>query len=121
MFVIELAVPFLIFAPRRLRFAGCALLVFLQVIIFLTGNYCFLKLLTLALCVLLLDDALLNRLTPKKWRKPGSAEEAAITNVRNAGRQSPWRNHRSCRTDPPQTSKQAAIGPLWVIGTFAAL
>jgi len=68
MFVIELAVPFLIFAPRRLRFAGCALLVFLQIIIFLTGNYCFFNLLTVAMCLLLLDDAALLSFAPKRWR-----------------------------------------------------
>jgi predicted DCC family thiol-disulfide oxidoreductase YuxK len=57
MFAIELGAPFLIFAPRRLRFAGCGALVFLQVLIALTGNYCFFNLLTIALCVLLLDDS----------------------------------------------------------------
>jgi predicted DCC family thiol-disulfide oxidoreductase YuxK len=68
MFVIELAVPFLIFAPRRPRFVGFVLLVLLQVLIFLTGNYCFFNLLTIALCLLLLDDALLLKFIPAKWR-----------------------------------------------------
>ena len=68
MFIIELAVPFLIFAPRRPRFIGFLFLVLLQVIIFLTGNYCFFNLLTLALCLLLLDDAMLLKLVPAKWR-----------------------------------------------------
>ena len=57
MFTIELVVPFLIFLPRRLRFTGCWLLILLQVVILLTGNYCFFNLLTIALCLLLLDDA----------------------------------------------------------------
>jgi hypothetical protein len=69
MFGIELAAPFLIFAPRRLRLMGCGLLVFLQVIIMMTGNYCFFNLLTLALCLLLLDDAALRKLISKRWRK----------------------------------------------------
>jgi predicted DCC family thiol-disulfide oxidoreductase YuxK len=67
MFIIELAVPFLIFAPRRLRSVGCALLLLLQVVIFLTGNYCFFNLLTMALCVLMLDDRLLVKFLPAKW------------------------------------------------------
>jgi lipase maturation factor 1 len=67
MFIIELAVPFLIFAPRRLRSVGCALLLLLQVVIFLTGNYCFFNLLTMALCVVLLDDRLLVKFLPAKW------------------------------------------------------
>ncbi len=37
--VVELAVPFLIFAPRRFRKFGAVCLVSLQVLIFLTGNY----------------------------------------------------------------------------------
>ncbi len=64
---IELAVPFLIFAPRRLRMAGGIALATLQVLIALTGNYTFFNLLTLALCLLLLDDAALTRGLPRKW------------------------------------------------------
>ena len=56
MFVIELVVPFCIFAPRNLRRAGCAALVALQLFIAATGNYCFFNLLAIALCLLLLDD-----------------------------------------------------------------
>ncbi len=64
MFGIELFAPFLIFAPRRPRQFACWAFVLLQVLIFLTGNYCFLNLLTIALCVLLLDDAALMRFLP---------------------------------------------------------
>ncbi|HYM13444.1 MAG TPA: lipase maturation factor family protein [Bryobacterales bacterium] len=64
MFFIELAVPFLIFTPRRLRFLGCALMLFLQGLLLLTGNYAFFNLLTIALCLLLLDDACLRRFLP---------------------------------------------------------
>ncbi|KAJ8249826.1 hypothetical protein COCON_G00230420 [Conger conger] len=56
-FVIEIAVPFLFFAPiRRLRLTAFYLQVLLQVCIILTGNYNFFNLLTLALCFSLLDD-----------------------------------------------------------------
>jgi lipase maturation factor 1 len=64
MFVIELVVPFFIFAPRRLRHLACALLALLQVVIALTGNYTFFNLLTLSLCVLLLDDRVFRRFLP---------------------------------------------------------
>src|SRR5262245_573910 len=57
MFVIELGLPFLIFAPRPLRLVGCAGLVSLQVLIAATGNYAFFNLLTLVLCLSLVDDA----------------------------------------------------------------
>ena len=75
MFVIELAVPFLVFGPRRLRQVACLLFVALQVLIFLTGNYCFFNLLTIALCVVLLDDAALRRLMPK-WLRTKTEPEA---------------------------------------------
>ena len=53
---IELVVPFLFFAPRRWRFVGAGLALFLQMLIFLTGNYTFFNLLTISLCVFLFDD-----------------------------------------------------------------
>lgn len=63
-FILEIGVPFLIFTPRRVRFLGCALLVFFQILIALTGNYAFFNLLAVTLCVLLLDDQLLRRALP---------------------------------------------------------
>ena len=67
MFAVELVVPFLIFAPRRLRTAGCIGLVGLQVLIVLTGNYCFFNLLTIALCLLLIDDVTWKGLLSKRF------------------------------------------------------
>ena len=67
MFGAELVIPFLIFAPRRLRTAGCIGLVGLQVLILLTGNYCFFNLLTIALCLLLIDDVTWKGLLPKRF------------------------------------------------------
>ena len=68
MFFIELAVPFFIFAPRRLRIAACALLASLQLGIAFTGNYTYFNLLAAALCLWLIDDAS----WPKRLRAPGS-------------------------------------------------
>ena len=65
-FCIELGVPFLMFAPRRLRFFAAAAVVFLQTLIALTGNYAFFNLLTVALCVFLVDDAALRRFYPDR-------------------------------------------------------
>ena len=64
----ELAVPFLILGPRNWRRAAFFPLIALQSVIFLTGNYTFFNLLTMALCLFLLDDALLVKL-PAKTRK----------------------------------------------------
>ncbi|HEY1251279.1 MAG TPA: lipase maturation factor family protein [Thermoanaerobaculia bacterium] len=71
MFFIELAVPFLFFAPRRLRLIGCGLTMLLQLMIAATGNYAFFNWLTIALGVLLIDDASL----PTRWRE--AATDAA--------------------------------------------
>src|SRR5205085_4264968 len=59
--VVEIIVPFLIWAPRRPRVIAAGLMIFLQVVIAITGNYCFFNLLTIALCLVLIDDATLVR------------------------------------------------------------
>ncbi len=56
-FFMEILVPFLFLAPRRLRCAGCVLTIGFQLLIMATGNYGFFNFLTIALCILLLDDA----------------------------------------------------------------
>lgn len=67
MFFIQLVVPFFLFAPeRRIRLAGCAVLILLQVLIALTGNYGFFNWLALALCLLAVDDAAFGRILPRK-------------------------------------------------------
>jgi lipase maturation factor 1 len=57
MFGIELIVPFFIFGPPRIRRFAAILLIAFQVLIIITGNYAFFNLITILLCVLLLDDA----------------------------------------------------------------
>jgi hypothetical protein len=57
---VEIIAPFFIWAPRRLRLIAAGLLIFLQLVIAMTGNYCFFNLLTIALCLLLIDDASLE-------------------------------------------------------------
>ncbi len=54
---IEIVVPFFIWAPRRVRTVAAGLLIALQIVIALTGNYNFFNLLVLALALLLIDDA----------------------------------------------------------------
>jgi predicted DCC family thiol-disulfide oxidoreductase YuxK len=65
-FFIELVLPFLIFCPRRLRcFAACGILL-LQGCILLTGNYNWFNLQTMLLCLLLFDDAALQKILPRR-------------------------------------------------------
>lgn len=63
-FVLEAAVPWLVFAPRRLRLAALGALSALQGTIIATGNYGFFNLQSLVLGLWLLDDAALRRVLP---------------------------------------------------------
>ncbi|HET8934063.1 MAG TPA: lipase maturation factor family protein [Polyangiales bacterium] len=56
---IELIAPLGIFGPRRVRLVAAALLALLQLVIAATGSYGFFNLLSLLLCMALLDDAAL--------------------------------------------------------------
>jgi len=56
MLVVELLVPFLVFAPRRPRLVAFWGFVLLQLGIAATGNYGFFNLLAIVLCIPLLDD-----------------------------------------------------------------
>src|SRR5262249_11058605 len=84
MFVVEGLVPFLILAPRRLRFAGACAMIGLQGLIAGTGNYGFFNLLSIALCVLLFDDAA----WPWRWRRAGAVPPMPA--VAETGRWPAW-------------------------------
>jgi predicted DCC family thiol-disulfide oxidoreductase YuxK len=63
-FLVELLIPFLILAPRRVRVFSAFAITLLQILITLTGNYAFFNLLTVALCLFLLNDAFFRRCLP---------------------------------------------------------
>jgi hypothetical protein len=58
---IELFIPFFIFFGRKMRFMAFIILVLFQICIIATGNYTFFNLLTIALCLVLLDDMQLQK------------------------------------------------------------
>ena len=60
-FVAELIAPLFIFAPRRLRHAAALVMIALQLAIMSSGTYGFFNLLSIALCVSLLDDRFFGR------------------------------------------------------------
>ena len=84
-FAVELGAPWLIFTPRRSRLIGAAALAGLQVLILLTGNYAFFNVLTLALCLLLLDDAALAALRPGRGRRRRDAADTPESTARTTG------------------------------------
>jgi predicted DCC family thiol-disulfide oxidoreductase YuxK len=75
--LVELGIVFLIFLPRRPRAVAACCIALFQVLIVLTGNYNFFNLLSIAMCVLLLDDASLRRSLPRRL----------VTRVRDRARQ----------------------------------
>jgi predicted DCC family thiol-disulfide oxidoreductase YuxK len=85
--VVELGIVFLIFLPRRPRAVAACCIALFQLLIVLTGNYNFFNLLSMALCVLLLDDASLRRFLPLRFatrvrnrvRQPGRAATTIAT------------------------------------------
>ena len=72
---IELVVPFFIFFPRRVRHFGAVVLIGLQILIFLTGNYNFFNFLAIALCLLVIDDT--------AWPKKINQKSGAVTTQPN--------------------------------------
>jgi len=78
-FFTELIIPFFIFLPRRFRLIAAGTTLFMQLLIIATSNHNFVNLLTIILCLFLLDDKIVGRFLPKKislanipisnWRK----------------------------------------------------
>lgn len=61
-FTVELALPWLLFWPGWPRRTAAAAIIGLQILIALTGNYCFFNLLTILLALLCVDDQLWKKL-----------------------------------------------------------
>jgi len=70
---VELVVPFFIFLPRPFRLFAAAATIVIQVLIILTSNHNFVNLLTIALCLFLLDDQALRSLLPHRLPAPASS------------------------------------------------
>lgn len=66
---IELIVPFLLVAPRRVRAVVFVVFVVFQLSIGATGNYTYFNLLTITLCFLLLDDRHWQFLAPGRLKE----------------------------------------------------
>ena len=68
-FFTELIVPFFIFLPRRFRLFAAATTICMQLLIIATSNHNWINLLTIVLCLFLLDDKILQKLLPQ-WLQP---------------------------------------------------
>jgi len=86
MFVVEIGLPFLIFAPRRPRLVALWGFLALQVLIGVTGNYGFFNVLAMVLCVPLLDDDSWPAAFRARLLGGGSARRAADAPERGGAR-----------------------------------
>lgn len=78
MFSVELAVPFLIMAPGKTAFVAALLLVALQILIILTGNFAFFNIITIGLALSLVADEFWM-FTDTSWIQPvGVSTEIAV-------------------------------------------
>ncbi|HTV05328.1 MAG TPA: lipase maturation factor family protein [Acidobacteriaceae bacterium] len=73
--VMELALVFLLFLPRRVRIICFFIVTPWEIGVILTANYTFLNYLVLSLGILLLDDRFLRRFVPARLRPPEPAPE----------------------------------------------
>jgi lipase maturation factor 1 len=77
LFFVELVVPFLVLAPRRVRHFAAIAIIVLQILILITGNYAFFNFLTISLCLFAFDDRALARVLPKRVQRwPGSSSSS---------------------------------------------
>lgn len=65
-FFTELIVPFFIFLPRKFRLSAAAITIIMQMIIIATSNHNWINLLTIVLCLFLLDDDILKKILPRR-------------------------------------------------------
>jgi hypothetical protein len=78
MYGIELILPFFLFLPGIFRRIGVMGQIFLQIAILLSGNYGFFNLLTLCLCIPLIDDRMLPRFITKYWNTDNNANLSQV-------------------------------------------
>ena len=64
-FFTELIVPFFIFLPRKFRLFAAATTIVMQLLIIASSNHNWINLLTILLCLFLLDDRILKKIVPQ--------------------------------------------------------
>jgi hypothetical protein len=82
--VVEILVPLMMFLPRPWRLTAAGLTILWQVLIILTSNHNFFNILTIALCLFLLDDRALRRVVPRFLRDRAEQSEVLPSRPRSA-------------------------------------
>jgi hypothetical protein len=78
-FFTELIVPFFIFLPRKFRLFAAATTICMQLLIIATSNHNWINLLTILLCLFLLDDKVLQKIVPLWLRSFISLDKSVQT------------------------------------------
>lgn len=63
-FFTELIVPFFIFLPRKFRIAAVIITIIMQLLVIATSNHNWINLLTIILCLFVLDDRIIKKVIP---------------------------------------------------------
>ena len=77
----ELIVPFFIFLPRKYRLFAAVTTIVMQCLIIATSNHNWINLLTIVLCLFLLDDDIVKKIVPRRFialitvDKPNNAKQ----------------------------------------------
>lgn len=77
MFIVEIGLPFLVFAGRWGHIVFGLGTIALMIAIEGTGNFGFFNLQTIVLCIPLLNDDFLRRFIPRRWRDPESVPQSS--------------------------------------------
>jgi len=130
-FFAELIVPFFIFLPRPLRIFAAGTTIFAQLLIIATSNHNFINLLTILLCLFVLDDRCVARAVPLRIRNrlaeraspglPGlawRASAAACTLLILAVGASLMIETQTRRPLPSAVYAIASVGPAFGIGSL---
>lgn len=75
--LVEVAAPFGVFGPRRIRITSGLLIIAFQTLLILSGNLSFLNWLTIAVALSCFDDGVFRRLVPGRFRAGADARIAA--------------------------------------------
>jgi hypothetical protein len=81
-FFTELVVPFFIFLPRRFRLFAAATTIVMQLLIIATSNHNWINLLTIVLCLFLLDDKIMQKIIPQRLQPVILRENPAVASTR---------------------------------------
>ena len=113
MYGIELILPIFLFSPGNLRRIAVFGQIILQVAILLSGNYGFFNLLTLCLCIPLIDDQILP-----KWFINPSKPDIKVNNDPTKGEIT---THKSIAVSIIQTSFQSLAWFFFAVTTYGHL